>query len=139
VPPSGDTLIVYSAVSPGCTDEATTPTSMQISVGVGVDAGADAFVPDEDAVPVPELVPPGVTGGLVDGGVVGGAGSTWHWLPELLTEACEFASAAAVVPAHTTATPANTANTVDPPRVPRCGMPGPDPSLGMILRFSIIG
>jgi hypothetical protein len=57
----------------------------------------------------------------------------------LLIDACELASAAAVVPAHTTATPAKTANTDDPARFPRCGIPGPDPSLGMILRFSIIG
>jgi hypothetical protein len=103
-------------------------------------AAADALVTG-DADPVPELPPPppGVIVGVGPGGVVGAEGSTWHWVPELLSDAWELAKAAAVVPAHTRATPANTANTDDPARAPRCGVPALSPSLGMILRFSIIG
>ena len=75
VPPSGETLIVYSAVSPGCTEGVAASTLTQISVGV--DDGADAFVPDDGDDPVPEeFPPPGVIGGVGD--EVGAEGSTWH-------------------------------------------------------------
>ncbi|MGH3156742.1 MAG: hypothetical protein ACRDNF_09240 [Streptosporangiaceae bacterium] len=110
----------------------------QISAAGEVEVDAFAEV-DGDDDPEPAFPPPGVIVGVGPGGVLGAEGSTWHRFPELLTDAWELAKAAAVVPAHTTATPANTANTDDPARFPRWGVPALSPSLGMILRFSIIG
>lgn len=92
----------------------------------------DADVPGSSA---------GVTVGVGWGaGELGAVGSTWQVAADAaFTDACAPASAAAVVPAQTTATPANTANTDDPTRFPRRGIPGLCPSLGVNSRFSIIG
>jgi hypothetical protein len=136
VPPSADTSIEYSAFCPGYTEGLTAVTVMQISVGFS-EGGLFADEDGEDPVPVLSP-PPGEIGGVAL--EEGAEGSVWHWaVVDSLTDACEPARAAAVVPAHTTATPANTANTDEPARLPRRGMPELSPSHWVILRFSIIG
>jgi len=91
--------------------------------GTEEDGGAD-----EAAEDVGEPVA-GEIDGVGPAGVVGAAGSTWHWLEDApMAAACEPASAAAVVPTQSTATPANTPNTEEPTRLPRSGTLGCCPS-----------
>ena len=132
LPLFGLTVMLYSAPCPECTEEAWAVTVTHRSVGVafGVEDAwtADAFGP---AVAVWVGLGPGE---------LGPEGSTWHPLPaDAAIAACDPAKAAAVAPVHTMATPANTANTEDPVRLPRVRLPGRDPSWGVVSRFSIIG
>lgn len=138
-PPVGWTSIVYSAVCPGWVVRAVACTLMQSSVAAGeADESDEAADEDEEPVDDPD---PGVTDGEgPGGGELGDVGSAWHTPLAAFADApWAPARAAAVVPTHTTATPANAARTADPDRVLRRGTPGRDESVDVNSRFSIMG